>query len=60
MPTGVRGDWKLTFGDEFDGTSLDTAKWSTGWYGSGITLSGQFCGKGLLRSCSGHRRRRDA
>ena len=37
MPTGVRGDWKLTFDDEFNGTSLDTAKWSTGWYGSGIT-----------------------
>ena len=36
-PTGVGGDWKLTFDDEFDGTSLDTAKWSTGWYGSGIT-----------------------
>ena len=37
MPTGVGGDWKLTFDDEFNGTSLDTAKWSTGWYGSGIT-----------------------
>jgi beta-glucanase (GH16 family) len=36
-PTGVRGDWKLAFDDEFNGTSLDTAKWSTGWYGSGIT-----------------------
>ena len=37
IPTGVGGDWKLTFDDEFDGTSLDTARWSTGWYGSGIT-----------------------
>jgi hypothetical protein len=37
MPTGVRGDWKLTFDDEFNGTSLDTTKWSTGWFGSGIT-----------------------
>ena len=37
MPTGVRGDWTLKFDDEFDGTSLNTAKWSTGWYGSGIT-----------------------
>jgi beta-glucanase (GH16 family) len=36
-PTGVGGDWKLTFDDEFSGTGLDTAKWSTGWYGSGIT-----------------------
>ena len=32
------GDWTLEFDDEFSGTSLDTAKWSTGWGGgSGIT-----------------------
>ncbi len=31
------GDWTLEFDDEFNGTSLDTAKWSTGWFGSGIT-----------------------
>ena len=37
MPAGVRGDWTLKFDDEFNGTSLNTAKWSTGWYGSGIT-----------------------
>jgi beta-glucanase (GH16 family) len=37
MPAGVRGDWALKFDDEFDGASLNTAKWSTGWYGSGIT-----------------------
>ena len=37
MPTGVPGDWTLEFDDEFDGTSLNTAEWSTGWYGSGIT-----------------------
>jgi Glycosyl hydrolases family 16 len=37
MPTGVPGDWALTFDGEFNGTSLDTAQWSTGWYGSGIT-----------------------
>ena len=38
MPTGVAGDWTLEFDDEFSGTSLDTAKWSTGWGGgSGIT-----------------------
>ncbi len=36
-PAGVPGDWTLKFDDEFNGTSLDTAKWSTGWYGSGIT-----------------------
>ena len=37
MPTGVRGQWTLQFDSEFKGTSLDTTKWSTGWYGSGIT-----------------------
>ncbi len=37
MPTGVPGDWTLKFDDEFNGTSLNTAKWSIGWYGSGIT-----------------------
>jgi beta-glucanase (GH16 family) len=37
MPTGVSGDWTLKFDGEFNGTSLDTTKWSTGWYGSGIT-----------------------
>jgi beta-glucanase (GH16 family) len=37
MPTGAPGNWILKFDDEFNGTSLDTAKWSTGWYGSGIT-----------------------
>lgn len=31
------GRWKLIFDDEFDGTSLDTAKWLTGWLSSGIT-----------------------
>jgi Glycosyl hydrolases family 16/CHRD domain len=37
MPDGVAGDWTFTFNAEFNGTSLDTADWSTGWYGSGIT-----------------------
>jgi beta-glucanase (GH16 family) len=37
VPAGVPGRWKLIFDDEFNGTSLDTAKWSTGWLGSGIT-----------------------
>jgi beta-glucanase (GH16 family) len=36
-PTGVGGSWKLKFDDEFNGASLNRAKWSTGWYGSGIT-----------------------
>lgn len=29
--------YTLVFDDEFNGTSLDTSKWSTGWFGSGIT-----------------------
>jgi beta-glucanase (GH16 family) len=37
MPDGVAGDWTLKFDGEFNGTGLDTAVWSTGWYGSGIT-----------------------
>lgn len=37
QPTGDPGSWKLTFDDEFDGSQLDTAKWSTGWLASGIT-----------------------
>ncbi len=36
-PVGHRGHWHLIFDDEFGGSGLDTAKWSTGWYGSGIT-----------------------
>jgi beta-glucanase (GH16 family) len=31
------GRWQLKFDDEFDGTSLDAAKWSTGWLAAGIT-----------------------
>jgi Glycosyl hydrolases family 16 len=37
MPAGVPGNWKLVFDDEFNGASLDTSKWSTGWLSSGIT-----------------------
>ena len=42
-PTGVPGPpadpstWHSIFDDEFNATSLDSSKWSTGWYGSGIT-----------------------
>ena len=34
---GPAGPWNLVFDDEFAGSSLDTSKWSTGWFGSGIT-----------------------
>jgi beta-glucanase (GH16 family) len=36
-PTGAAGKWELIFDDEFNGTGLDTSKWSTGWLASGIT-----------------------
>jgi Glycosyl hydrolases family 16 len=36
-PVGVPGSWRVIFDDEFSATSLDTSKWSTGWFGSGIT-----------------------
>jgi beta-glucanase (GH16 family) len=33
QPTGIPGNWTLTFDDEFSGNSLDTTKWNTnpGW-----------------------------
>ena len=37
MPVGVSGAWHTVFGDEFNGTSLDTSKWTRGWFGTGIT-----------------------
>jgi beta-glucanase (GH16 family) len=39
QPTGVPGTWNLIFDDEFSGTSLNAANWSTGWFGAGITKS---------------------
>jgi hypothetical protein len=29
VPTGVAGNWALTFNDEFDGTAIDKTKWTT-------------------------------
>lgn len=37
-PVGVSGTWISTFGDEFNGTSLDRTKWNT--FGSWETLDG--------------------
>jgi hypothetical protein len=31
------GTYTSTFVDEFNGTAVDTAKWETGWFGTGIT-----------------------
>jgi hypothetical protein len=30
-PTGIPGNWTLTFDDEFNGTALDTSKWTPSW-----------------------------
>ena len=37
VPSGPAGAWNLKFQDEFDGSALNTAKWSTGWLAAGIT-----------------------
>lgn len=34
---GPQGSWKLKLNDNFDGTTLDTNTWSTGWLASGVT-----------------------
>jgi len=34
----IPGTWNLTFDSEFNGSSLDTSQWSTGWFGSGVTV----------------------
>ena len=32
-----RGHYKLTFDDEFNGTELNSANWTSGWFGTGNT-----------------------
>jgi beta-glucanase (GH16 family) len=34
---GMSGRWHLVWSDEFRGSRLNTAKWSTGWFGRGLT-----------------------
>src|SRR5438093_1194760 len=34
MPIPVDNSWKLTFDDEFNGTSLDKSKWNSNWFGA--------------------------
>lgn len=36
-PLGPAGDWRMIFSDDFTAAELDTTKWSTGWFGSGVT-----------------------
>ena len=33
LPVGQTGNWRLIFGDEFNGTSLDSSNWSAAWDG---------------------------
>jgi hypothetical protein len=41
QPTGDLGSWRLTFDDEFSGTSLNQANWPSLYYGTGnVTVSG--------------------
>ena len=35
-PVGVGGSWQLVFDDEFNGSALDTSKWSSSWFGGGV------------------------
>lgn len=37
QPAGVPGTWRPIFVDDFDAAGLDTSKWSTGWFGDGVT-----------------------
>ncbi|MCU1491275.1 MAG: hypothetical protein JWM85_2680, partial [Acidimicrobiaceae bacterium] len=36
-PVGDPGTWHSVLDQEFNGTSLDTSRWTSGWFGSGIT-----------------------
>ncbi len=33
LPVGIPGSWHLVFNDEFNGTKLDTTKWTPTWVG---------------------------
>jgi hypothetical protein len=35
----VAGNWTLAFGDEFNGTAVDTSKWRTNWYAEGGVMN---------------------
>jgi beta-glucanase (GH16 family) len=37
VPIGQTGNWRLVFRDEFNGSTLDTSKWTSGWFGTGIS-----------------------
>jgi beta-glucanase (GH16 family) len=37
-PLGASRRWRPVFADDFAGRRLDRSKWSTGWFGSGLTV----------------------
>ena len=37
QPVGISGNWNLKFSDEFNSSSLDTAKWQPNWLGGSNT-----------------------
>lgn len=37
QPLGIRGKWRMILNSPFTGTTLNTAVWRTGWFGTGIT-----------------------
>jgi hypothetical protein len=39
-PTGVAGNWNLTFDDEFNGSSLNASNWSPSWFGTTDPVGG--------------------
>lgn len=36
-PLGIPGNWNLVLDSNFNGSSLDTSVWRTGWFGPGVT-----------------------
>ena len=37
QPVGPAGNWNMIFSDEFNSTAVNTAIWTPGWFGTGIT-----------------------
>jgi beta-glucanase (GH16 family) len=37
-PAGVPGNWNLVLNSDFNGSSLNSSVWRTGWFGSGVTV----------------------
>lgn len=46
-PLGVPGGWRLAWSDEFTGTSLDTSKWTPGWFPNSSGISNPVGGSEL-------------